>query len=77
MADHVYKVIELVGSSRESIEDAIQGAISRAAETIHGLDWFTVKETRGNIQDGKVGWYQVTLSVGFQVKSPEDLTKGD
>ncbi len=77
MSDHVYKVIELVGSSKDSVEDAVQGAISRASETIQGLDWFAIKEVRGNIQDGKVGWYQVTLSVGFQVKSPEDMKKGE
>lgn len=73
MSDHTYKVIELVGSSSTSIEDAIQGAIGRAAETIHNLDWFEVKEVRGNIKDGKVGWYQVKLGVGFRVLSPADL----
>jgi flavin-binding protein dodecin len=73
MTDHVYKKIELVGSSRESIEAAIGGAISRASETLRNLDWFEVKEVRGTIEDGKVGWYQVALNVGFRVLSPEDL----
>ena len=73
MSDHVYKKIELVGSSHDSVEAAIGGAISRAAETLKNLDWFEVKEIRGNIQDGKVGWYQVTIDVGFRVLSPEDL----
>jgi flavin-binding protein dodecin len=76
MPDHVYKVIDLVGSSNSSVEDAIQGAIGRAAETITNLDWFEVKEIRGSIQGGKVGWYQVKLGVGFQVLHPGDLAKG-
>lgn len=65
MSDHVYKVVELVGSSPTSIEDAIQTAIARASQTIRNLRWFEVKETRGNIEDGKVSHYQVTLKVGF------------
>jgi hypothetical protein len=73
MAGHVYKKIQLVGSSSEGIEDAIEGAVSRAAETLSNLDWFEVKEVRGNIQDGKIRWYQVTVDVGFRVLSPEDL----
>lgn len=73
MSDHVYKVVELVGSSSESIEDAVNGAVGRAAETLHNLDWFEVKEIRGNIEDGKVRWYQVKLGVGFRVFEPADL----
>lgn len=65
MSDHVYKVIELVGSSTASIEDAIQGAIARASQTVHNLRWFEVLETRGQIESGKVLHYQVTLKVGF------------
>lgn len=76
MSDHVYKVIELVGSSSESVEDAIQGAVSRAAETISHLDWFEVKEIRGAIREGRVGWYQVKLGVGFQVVKPGDMASG-
>ena len=61
MADHIYKKVELVGSSKVGVEDAIEGAIARAAETLRNLDWFEVKEIRGNIRDGKPEFYQVTL----------------
>lgn len=73
MDDHIYKKIELVGSSAESIEKAIENAIARANETIRNLDWFEVKEIRGNIEGGGVRWYQVTVLVGFRVLSPQDL----
>ena len=53
MPEHIYKKVELVGSSKDGIEDAIEGAIARAAETLRNLDWFEVKEIRGNIKDGK------------------------
>lgn len=65
MSDHVYKLIELVGSSPISIEDAIQNAVNRASQTIRNLRWFEVLETRGHIQDGTVAHYQVTLKIGF------------
>jgi dodecin len=68
MSDHVYKVVELVGSSKTSIEDAIATAISKASETIRHLRWFQVVETRGHIENGKVGHYQVTLKVGFTME---------
>lgn len=68
MSDHVYKVVELVGSSSESIEDAIQGAIARASGTIRHINWFEVTETRGHVVDGKVGHYQVKLKVGFRLE---------
>jgi len=64
---HVYKKIELVGSSRDGVDDAIQRAISKAAESVHHLDWFEVKEIRGWIQDGSVQHTQVTLQVGFRI----------
>lgn len=63
--DHVYKVVHLVGSSRTSIEDAVQNALKRATRTLHNLRWFEVTETRGTIESGKVDHYQVTLRVGF------------
>ena len=70
MSDHVYRVIELVGTSPNSIEDAIQNALSRAGETLRNLDWFQVVETRGSITDNnKVGGYQVVLKVGFMIES--------
>jgi flavin-binding protein dodecin len=71
--DHTYKVVELVGSSGEGLQQAIENAINRAGQTLKGLDWFEVKEIRGNIQDGQVGWYQVKLGVGFRVLDPADL----
>lgn len=65
MSDNVYKVIEIVGSSPTSIEDAIQGAVGRAAATLHDIRWFEVTETRGHVEDGKVAHFQVTLKIGF------------
>lgn len=65
---HVYKVVDLVGSSPVGIEDAIQTAIARAAETIKHLRWFEVIETRGHIENGKVKHYQVLLKVGFTIE---------
>ncbi len=74
-SEHTYKVIELVGSSANGVQSAIDNAIERAGQTIQNLNWFVVKEIRGNIQDGKVAWYQVTLEIGFRVLDPADLHK--
>lgn len=63
--DHVYKILELVGSSETSIEDAINNAISRASKTVREMKWFEVVQTRGHIENGAVRHYQVTLRVGF------------
>jgi flavin-binding protein dodecin len=68
MKDHVYKILELVGSSEKGIDDAIQNAISRASKTIRGMKWFEVVQTRGHIEKGAVGHYQVTLRVGFTLE---------
>ena len=68
MHDHVYKIIDLVGSSEKSIEDAISNAITRASETLRNLRWFEVVQTRGQIADGKVHFYQVVLKVGFTME---------
>lgn len=68
MSGHIYKVVELVGSSEKGIEDAIQGAISRACTTVENVRWFEVTETRGHVEGGKVSHYQVTLKVGFTLK---------
>ena len=65
MSEHIYKVIELVGSSPTSIEDAVQAAVARACQTVRNLRWFEILETRGQIAEGKVQHYQVTLKVGF------------
>ncbi|OLB66591.1 MAG: dodecin family protein [Actinobacteria bacterium 13_2_20CM_2_72_6] len=68
--DHTYRVTEIVGSSPDSIEQAIRNAISRAGATLRKLDWFEVTEVRGHIADGAVGHFQVTLKVGFQLEEP-------
>ena len=68
MEDHVYKIVQLAGSSETSIEEAIQSAITRAAQTLKHLRWFEVLETRGHIEDGRVRHYQVTLKVGFTLE---------
>ena len=68
MSDHIYKIVELVGSSPTSIEDAISGAIARASSTIDNIGWFEVTETRGHVEGGKVAHYQVTIKVGFTLK---------
>jgi flavin-binding protein dodecin len=68
MKDHVYKLIELTGTSTTSIEDAVDKAIQRAHKTIKNLRWFQVVETRGNIDKGKVEHWQVTIKVGFSVE---------
>ncbi len=68
MKDHVYKLIELTGTSTKSIEDAVDKAIKRAHKTLKNLCWFQVIETRGNIDKGKVQHWQVTLKVGFSLE---------
>ena len=68
MADHVYKVVELVGTSKESVSDAIETAISRASATLRNLRWFEVVQVRGAIDQGKVDHYQVTLKAGFTLE---------
>lgn len=68
MKDHVYKLIELTGTSTSSVEDAINKAIQRASRTVKNLRWFQVMETRGDIEKNKVAHWQVTLKVGFTVE---------
>jgi hypothetical protein len=68
MTDHVYKVIEVVGSSELGNDEAIRNAIARASGTLKNLDWFEVVENRGRIREGKVTHYQVTLKVGFRLE---------
>ena len=67
MEDHVYRVIEITGSSQDSIEDAIQTAIGRAGRTLRNLRWFEVLQTRGHLEGGKIQHYQVTLKIGFTI----------
>ncbi|HEX4260034.1 MAG TPA: dodecin [Acetobacteraceae bacterium] len=71
MADHVYRLIELVGSSEESIEDAIETAIGRASTSLRQLRWFEVVQTRGQIESGRVQHYQVTLRAGFTLEESD------
>ena len=68
MSAHVYKIVELVGSSTSSTDDAIRNAVAKASQSIRHLDWFEVVETRGHIADGKIAHYQVTLKVGFRIE---------
>ena len=68
MPDHLYKLIELTGSSTMSIEDAVSKAIAKAAETVRNIQWFQVVETRGHVADGKVAHWQVTVKIGFTLE---------
>ncbi len=72
MSAHIYKKVELAGSSTEGSDKAIENAIARASESIHNMEWFEVQETRGHIVDGKVAHWQVVLKVGFRLDDPED-----
>ncbi len=67
MSEHVYKSIELTGSSKESVEDAIKNALKKASQTIHNMRWFEVLETRGYIEGSEISYYQVTMKLGFTV----------
>ena len=66
--DHVYKKIEIVGSSTQGIDDAIRNALAECSKTLHHLEWFEVVDTRGHIVDGGVGHFQVTLKVGMRIQ---------
>ena len=72
MSDNVYKIIEVVGSSPTSIEDAIEGAITRASSTVSDIGWFEVVNTRGHVENGKLGHYQVTLRIGFTLRDTRE-----
>jgi flavin-binding protein dodecin len=69
MQNHVYKILEIVGSSETSIEEAISSAIEHTSKTVRNMDWFEVTQTRGHIEGGKIGHYQVTLKIGFTLES--------
>jgi flavin-binding protein dodecin len=68
MADHVYKIVELTGSSATGIEDAIRNAIARAAQTVRNMRWFEVTDTRGHIEGNAIAHWQVTVKVGFTLE---------
>lgn len=65
MTDHIYKHIELTGSSKTSIEEAVNNALAKANETVRNIQWFSVTETRGHVVDGKVAHWQVSIKAGF------------
>ena len=77
VVERATKRLELVGSSRQGIQQAIENAIEQAGQTIRNLDWFEVKAIRGSIQDGGIRWYQVKLGVGFRALDPTDLTSNE
>lgn len=68
MSDHVYKILELTGSSSTGIEDAVNTAIAKANQSVRNMQWFEVVETRGHIREGKVAYWQVTVKVGFTLE---------
>ena len=68
MTNHVYKMLELVGSSTVGIEDAVQRALAKANESVRHIQWFKVVETRGHVVDGKVAHWQVTIKAGFTLE---------
>jgi len=70
MSDHVYKSVEITGSSPAGVEEAIDGAIAKASQTVRNLDWFEVSTVRGQIQDGEVAHFQVQMKVGFRIETP-------
>ena len=67
MSDHVYKKVEVVGSSKVSIDDAIAQGVERTSKTVNNVEWFEVQEIRGHVEDGKVGHFQVVMKVGFRL----------
>lgn len=71
MHDHVYKHVEVTGSSSKSIDDAIRTAVARASTTLRQIEWFQVVETRGHVRDGAVAHFQVTLKIGFRLDEPD------
>ena len=71
MDDHVYKLLELVGTSKESVSDAIETAIKRASTTVRNIRWFEVVQVRGGVAEGQVAHYQVTLKIGFTLDDPK------
>ncbi|HXY92075.1 MAG TPA: dodecin [Acidimicrobiia bacterium] len=69
--DHTYKITEIVGSSNTGIDEAIRSGIERAAQTLRNLDWFEVTDIRGSLDGGDVGWFQVTMKVGFRLEGQD------
>jgi dodecin len=68
MSDHVYRLSEIVGSSTTSVDDAVRAAVRKAAETVRNIEWFQTQEIRGQVVDGDVAYFQVTVKIGFRVE---------
>jgi dodecin len=66
--DHIYKSVEITGSSTKGVQDAIDNAVAKAAETLRHIEWFEVLSSRGNVEDGRIAHYQVTLKIGFRLE---------
>ncbi len=71
MADHIYRIAEIVGTSPDGVDDAIRNAITRAGQTLRNIDWFEMTEVRGHLADGQVADWQVTVKVGFRLEDGE------
>ena len=71
MADHIYRIAEIVGTSPNGVDDAIRNAVSRADQTLRNLDWFEMTEIRGHLADGRVADWQVTVKIGFRLDETE------
>jgi dodecin len=72
MSEHTYRIVEIVGTSPDGTDAAIRNGVSRAAKTLRGLDWFEVQSVRGELKDGEVAHFQVTLKVGFRLEESDD-----
>ena len=72
MSEHTYRVVEIVGTSPDGTDAAIRNGVTRAAKTLRGLDWFEVQSVRGELKDGQVAHFQVTLKVGFRLDAGDD-----
>ena len=72
MSDHTYRVTEIVGTSPDSVQQAIENGIARAAKTLRNLDWFETTEIRGHLDEGRIQHFQVTMKVGFRIDDDED-----
>jgi flavin-binding protein dodecin len=77
MAGDVYRLTEVVGTSKESVDGAVRTAVERASRTLQGLDWFEVKEVRGSIREGVIDEYQVLVKIGFKLMEADELRRAD
>ena len=72
MSDHIYKIIELTGTSPKSMEDAVNAAVAKASESLRNIRWFEVSNIRGDVQDGKVSYWKLTIKLGFTLLDEAD-----